>query len=128
LMLAISFPVFAHSVLDAIKGVSKEWMEMTLVFRPTRGQVFRMLILPSIVPHVLTAWKVTVGFAVRVVIVAELVGASTGVGFRMLQQQSLLNMSGVLAWTLVLVVTGLGMQSLISMVESRLLRWRPTLP
>ncbi|MBI2087948.1 MAG: ABC transporter permease [Deltaproteobacteria bacterium] len=127
LMLAISFPVFAHSVLDAIKGVSKEWMEMTLVFRPTRGQVFRMLILPSIVPHVLTAWKVTVGFAVRVVIVAELVGASTGVGFRMLQQQSLLNMSGVLAWTLVLVVSGLGMQSLISMVESRLLRWRPTL-
>ncbi|MBI2359419.1 MAG: ABC transporter permease [Deltaproteobacteria bacterium] len=127
LMLAISFPVFAHSVLDAVKGVSKEWMEMTLVFRPTRGQVFRMLILPSIIPHVLTAWKVTVGFAVRVVIVAELVGASTGVGYRMLQQQSLLNMSGVLAWTLVLVVSGLGMQFVISTVESRLLRWRPTL-
>lgn len=128
LMLLISFPVFAHSVLDAIKSVSKEWMEMTLVFRPTRGQVFRMLILPSIIPQVLTAWKVTVGFAVRVVIVAELVGASTGVGFRMLQQQSLLNMSGVLAWTLVLVVSGLGMQSLISMMEFRLLRWRPPLP
>jgi NitT/TauT family transport system permease protein len=128
LMIAISFPVFAHSVLDAIKGVSKEWMEMTLVFRPTQWQVFRMLILPSIIPHVLTAWKVTVGFAVRVVIVAELVGASTGVGYRMVQQQSLLNMSGVLAWTLVLVVSGLGMQFLISMVESRLLRWRPSMP
>jgi ABC-type nitrate/sulfonate/bicarbonate transport system permease component len=128
LMLVISFPVFTHSVLDAIKGVSREWMQMTLVFRPTREQVFRMLVLPSIVPHVLTAWKVTVGFAVRVVIVAELVGASTGVGFRMLQEQSLLNMSGVLAWTLVLVVSGLGMQSLISMAEARLLRWRPALP
>ncbi len=128
LMVAISFPVFAHSVLDAVKGVPKEWMEMTLLFRPTRVQVFRMLILPSIIPNLLTAWKVTVGFAVRVVIVAELVGASTGVGYRMLQQQSLLNMSGVLAWTLVLVVSGLAMQFLISMVESRLLRWRPTLP
>lgn len=128
LMLLISFPVFAHSVLDAIKGVSKEWMEMTLVFRPTRAQVFRMLILPAIVPHVLTAWKVAVGFAVRVVIVAELVGASSGVGFRMLQEQSLFNMSGVLAWTLVLVVSGLGMQFIISRMESRLLRWRPTLP
>ncbi len=128
LMLAISFPVFAHSILDAIKGVSKEWMEMTLVFRPTRGQVFRMLILPTIIPHILTAWKVTVGFAVRVVIVAELVGASTGVGYRMLQQQALFNMSGVLAWTLVLVFSGLGMQFVISMVESRLLRWRPSTP
>jgi NitT/TauT family transport system permease protein len=128
LMVAISFPVFAHSILDAIKGVSKEWMEMTLVFRPNRAQVFRMLILPAIIPHVLTAWKVAVGFAVRVVIVAELVGASSGVGYRMLQQQALFNMSGVLAWTLVLVVSGLAMQFLISVVESRLLRWRPSTP
>jgi len=30
-----------HSILDAIKGKSpKELMEMTLAFRPTRGQVF----------------------------------------------------------------------------------------
>jgi len=128
LMLAISFPVFAHSILDAIKGVSKEWMDMTLVFRPTRAQVLRMLILPAIIPPVLTAWKVAVGFAVRVVIVAELVGASTGVGYRMLQQQALFNMSGVLAWTLVLVFSGLVLQFLISMVESRLLRWRPSAP
>ena len=125
LMLAVSFPVFAHSILDAVKGISKDLMEMTLAFRPTKGQVLRMLIVPSITPHVLTAWKVTIGFAVRVVIVAELVGASTGVGYRMLQQQSLLNMSGVLAWTMVLVVTGLAIQSLISAMEGRLLRWRP---
>lgn len=125
LMLAVSFPVFAHSIRDAVKGVSKDLMEMTLAFRPTRGQLLRMLILPSIVPNILTAWKVSIGFAVRVVIVAELVGASTGVGYRMVQQQALLSMSGVLAWTLVLVVMGLAMQGIITGFESRLLRWRP---
>lgn len=126
LMLAISFPVFAHSILDAIKGISRELMEMTLAFRPTRGQMLQMLILPSITSHILTAWKVTIGFGVRVVIVAELVGASSGIGFRMLQQQSLLNMSGVLAWTMVLVISGLTMQFLITRMESRLLKWRPS--
>ncbi|MGH7783957.1 MAG: ABC transporter permease [Candidatus Binatia bacterium] len=125
LMLAVSFPVFAHSFLDAVKGVSKELMEMTLAFRPTHAQVLRLLVLPSIVPNILTAWKVSIGFAVRVVIVAELVGASTGVGYRMVQQQALLNMSGVLAWTLILVALGLTMQGLITAFESRLLRWRP---
>jgi NitT/TauT family transport system permease protein len=125
LMLAVSFPVFAHSILDAVKNVSKELLEMTLAFRPTRGQVLRLLILPSIVPNILTAWKVSIGFAVRVVIVAELVGASTGVGYRMVQQQSLLNMSGVLAWTLVLVLMGLILQGLITRYEQRLLKWRP---
>ncbi len=125
LMLAVSFPVFAHSILDAVKSVSKELIEMTLAFRPTRAQLLRMLILPAVVPNILTAWKVSVGFAVRVVIVAELVGASTGVGYRMVQEQALLNMSGVLAWTLVLVLLALAMQGLITVFESRLLRWRP---
>ena len=126
LMLAVSFPVFAHSILDAVKGVSQELLEMTLAFRPTRGQVLRLLILPSIVPSILTAWKVSIGFAVRVVIVAELVGASTGVGYRMVQQQSLLNMSGVLAWTLILVFMGLALQGLITKSEQHFLRWRTT--
>jgi len=125
-MLAVSFPVFAHSILDAVKGVSRELLEMTLAFRPTRAQVLRLLILPSIVPSILTAWKVSIGFAVRVVIVAELVGASTGVGYRMVQQQSLLNMSGVLAWTLILVLLGLVLQGLITKSEQSLLKWRPT--
>ena len=125
LMLAVSFPVFAHSVLDAVKGVSRELLEMTLAFRPTRTQVLRLLILPSILPSILTAWKVSIGFAVRVVIVAELVGASTGVGYRMVQQQSLLNMSGVLAWTLVLVLMGVALQGLITKSEQTLLKWRP---
>ena len=125
LMLAVSFPVFAHSILDGVKGVSKELTEMTLAFRPTRGQMLRLLVLPAIVPSILTAWKVSIGFAVRVVIVAELVGASTGVGYRMVQQQSLLNMSGVLAWTLVLVAMGLAMQGLVTAFENHLLRWRP---
>ena len=126
LMMAVSFPVFAHSILDAVKGVSRELLEMTLAFRPTRIQILRLLILPSIAPGILTAWKVSIGFAVRVVIVAELVGASTGVGYRMVQQQSLLNMSGVLAWTLILVLMGLSLQGMITKSEEIILKWRPT--
>jgi ABC-type nitrate/sulfonate/bicarbonate transport system permease component len=134
MMLAVSLPVFAHSILDAVKNVPKELLEMTPAFRPTRAQVLRLLILPSIVPNILTAWKVSIGFAVRVVIVAELVGASTGVGYRMVQQQSLLNMSGVLAWTLVLVLMGLILQGLITRHEQLCLNgglrraesWRPS--
>jgi ABC-type nitrate/sulfonate/bicarbonate transport system permease component len=44
----------------------------------------------------------------------------------MVQQQSLLNMSGILAWTLILVLMGLALQGLITKSEQRLLKWRPT--
>jgi ABC-type molybdate transport system permease subunit len=53
-MLAVSFPVFAHSILHAVKDVSRELLEMMLAFGPTRIQVLRLLILPSIVPSIFT--------------------------------------------------------------------------
>ena len=72
-------------------------------FRPTRAKLFRVMIAPAITTDILTAWKVDLGNASRVVVVAELVGATGGVGYQLLQQQQLFDMAGALAWTLQLV-------------------------
>ena len=77
---------------------------MTLSFRPTRVDLLRTLIWPTVLPGILTAWKVNLGNASRVVVVAELVGATGGVGYELLQQQQIFDMAGAIAWTLVLVI------------------------
>jgi NitT/TauT family transport system permease protein len=56
-------------------------------------QLFRVMIAPAILPDILTAWKVNLGNASRVVVVAELVGATGGVGYQ-LQQQQVFDMAG----------------------------------
>ena len=61
------------------------------------------MIWPTVLPGILTAWKVNLGNAARVVVVAELVGATGGVGYELLQQQQLFDMAGAMAWTLQLV-------------------------
>ena len=76
--------------------------------------MFRVLVLPTVVPGILTAWKVNLGNASRVVVVAELVGATGGVGYELLRQQQLFDMAGALAWTLQLVVFVLVFQGLIT--------------
>ena len=63
-------------------------------FRPSGWTLFRVLIVPTIVPGILTAWKVNLGNAARVVVVAELVGATGGVGYELLRQQQLFDMAG----------------------------------
>ena len=77
---------------------------MVLSFRPTRRKMFRAMILPAILPDIMTAWKVNLGNASRVVVVAELVGATGGVGYELLMQQQQFDMAGALAWTLQLVL------------------------
>jgi len=58
-----------------------------------------------------------------VVVVAELVGATGGVGYQLLQQQ-LFDMAGALAWTLQLVFFVLIVQGALTLIENTVFRYR----
>ncbi len=124
IMVMTTLPGFTFQVLDAYRGMSKDLFEMTLAFRPSRYDLFRMLVWPTVLPGILTAWKVNLGNASRVVVVAELVGATGGVGYELLQQQQIFDMAGAVAWTLVLVIFVLVVQGVITLIETRALRYR----
>ena len=125
IMVITTLPAFTFQILDAFRSMSKDLFEMTMSFRPSRWTLFRVLIVPTIVPGILTAWKVNVGNAARVVVVAELVGATGGVGYQLLLQQQLFDMAGAIAWTLQLVLFVLVVQQTIVAIETYVLRYRP---
>ncbi len=124
IMVMTTLPAFTFQILDALRSMSKDLFEMTMSFRPRRWTLFRVLIVPTIVPGILTAWKVNLGNAARVVVVAELVGATGGVGYELLRQQQLFDMAGAIAWTLQLVLFVLIVQQTITMIEGWALRYR----
>jgi len=125
IMMMTTLPAFTFQILDAVRAMSKDLFEMTVAFRPSRWTLFRVLVLPTVVPGILTAWKINLGNASRVVVVAELVGATGGVGYELLRQQQLFDMTGALAWTLQLVVFVLIFQGILTAFEQWVLRWRP---
>jgi ABC-type nitrate/sulfonate/bicarbonate transport system permease component len=124
IMLMTTLPSFTFQILDAFRAMSKDLYEMTIAFRPRRWTLFRVLIVPTIVPGILTGWKVNLGNAARVVVVAELVGATGGVGYQLLRQQQLFDMAGAMAWTLQLVLFVLVVQQTITAIETWALRYR----
>lgn len=124
IMVLTTLPAFTFQILDAFRSMSKDLFEMTMAFRPNRWTLFRVLIVPTIVPGILTAWKVNLGNAARVVVVAELVGATGGVGYELLRQQQLFDMAGAMAWTLQLVMFVLIVQQTINAIEAYVLRYR----
>jgi NitT/TauT family transport system permease protein len=124
IMVVTTLPAFTFQILDAFRSMSKDLFEMTMSFRPRRWTLFRVLVVPTIVPGILTAWKVNLGNAARVVVVAELVGATGGVGYELLRQQQLFDMAGAIAWTLQLVLFVLLVQQTITAIEGRALRYR----
>lgn len=124
IMVMTTLPAFAFQLVGALNGISKDLLEMVMSFRPTRMKLFRTMILPAVLPEILTAWKVNLGNASRVVVVAELVGATGGVGYQLLQQQQLFDMVGALAWTLQLVLFVLLVQWILTAIERVAFRYR----
>jgi NitT/TauT family transport system permease protein len=126
IMVITTLPAFSFQVLDALRGMPKDLIEMVQSFRPSRRKMFTAMILPAIFPDILTAWKVNIGNASRVVVVAELVGASDGIGYQLLQQQQLFDMAGALAWTMQIVIFVILVQQIIALIEAGALRYRAT--
>lgn len=123
-LVVVCGPVFLIDSLDAMRGVPRELRNMMQSFRPTTLQYFRKLILPAIVPTLFTSWKVNISLAIRVVTIAELVGAVTGIGHQLSVAEELFSVSDVFAWTVVLVALLFVLEAIVARVEARVLRWR----
>lgn len=120
-----TLPAFALYIDSAVKSVNLDLIHLGQAFRASRTQVLTKIIMPAIVPEMMSAWTVNLGNAVRVAVIAELIGSTTGVGFQLLQAQAVFDMAGAVAWTLSLVAVLFVYQGIISLIESRLLAWRP---
>lgn len=120
----ILVPFYALSIFDGIRALPHDWVDMIESFRPQRWQVLRYLILPHIVPYVLTTTKSVIGYAVRMVIFSELIASAIGIGSRMSLAQSMFRIDTVLGWTVILVVLNLVLQAALTSMEKHLLKWR----
>ena len=116
--------LLAKDLLRYFAGREFDLRDMLRSFRPTRAQLFTKLVLPATLPVMLTSWKINLSLAIRVVTIAELVGAVTGIGYGLVVAQELFSVSEVFAWTLILVVLLFAAEAVLTHVEERVLRWR----
>ena len=124
ILLVILLPFYALNVYEGVRALPKELVDMMESFRPSRWQMLRYLILPHIVAYIFLTTKSVIGYAIRMVIFAELVASAVGIGARMNLAQSTFRIDQVLAWTFFLVILNLLLQVLVNALEKISLKWR----
>ena len=124
ILIVVCAPIFIIDILDGMHGVRRDLRDMVRALRPNARQFLTKLILPATIPSILTSWKVNLSLAVRVVTMAELVGATSGIGYALMQANETFSIADVFAWTIVLVVILMLAQMAVSWIERRLLVWR----
>jgi NitT/TauT family transport system permease protein len=121
----IVLPVMLSNVAEGIDSVDRKLVEMAQAYRLSDLDRFRHVTLPSVIPYLVAGMKVSFALGLRVSVVAELFGVSTGIGYMMNFSRDTLRTDLVFAWALVLVaVMVLAEQLVFEPLARRATRWR----
>jgi NitT/TauT family transport system permease protein len=116
--------VFLMNVSEGVRSIDRDLLDLMSTMRAKRSFVIRRIILPAIVPWIITAVKIGVGLALIGAVVAELVGSNQGLGWYIEKSGGQLDTTGVFTGLFVLMAVAMFANFLIITAERRLLRWR----
>ena len=123
-LLMICAPITIFNVYDGIRSIDQKTTDMVKTFGANPWQMIKILLWPYVKSFAFTATKINVGVGVRVVIVAELVGAPTGIGKELDLAKNLFEMPLILAWTLWMIIVLLILEMVVETLETKVLGWR----
>jgi len=119
----VFFPVYL-GVMGAILSVDRKIVEVGRTFRLSGPAMIRRILLPAVLPEYVVALRVGLGLGWMFVVAAELMGASEGLGFLLLDGQQLGKPAQILAAIVVFAVLGKITDWLIVTAMTPLLRWQ----
>ncbi len=121
----VALPLIVTAIQESVRDVNSDLIEMARSFELSRWATIRHVVLPSVVSPVLAATSVTVGQALRVVVMAELLSGSNGVGAQVALARTNLQTADLFAWTILLILAVIIVETVvIRPTTNHLLRWR----
>jgi NitT/TauT family transport system permease protein len=121
----VFFVVFGNA-FQGVREADRYMIANAQILGASKHQVTMSVVIPSALSWILASLHVSFGFALVGAVVGEFLGSKQGIGLLISTAQGAFNASGVFAAMIVLAVVALGADYLLTRVEKRLLKWKPT--
>jgi len=125
-LLLITLGVFAIvvvSTVEAVRNVSNIYLLAGQTLGATKLQRFRTIVIPAIVPELVGPLRVASALSFTLVVAAEFMGASAGVGYRILEARRLFNTDVIFLGVMLIGVMSAVADFLIRKTANYLTRW-----
>ncbi len=120
----VFFIVF-FNVYQGVKEVSPTILANARMLGMNERQLMRHVYWPSALSWMFSSLHTSVGFAVVGAVVGEYLGSAAGLGYLILQAEGTFDIAGVFAGMFVLAVFVIIIDWIVTLIERRLLVWRP---
>ena len=123
--IGVFFPVYL-GVASAIIGIDRKLLEVGRIFRLSRFQTARRILLPAVLPVWLTALRAGLGLGFMFVVAAEIMGASEGLGYLLVDGQQMGRPDQIVGAIIAFALLGKLADTLLVLLTRPLLVWQDT--
>lgn len=120
--LAVFFPVLINTVQGA-RGIDPVMIGTARTFGYGRLKIVRKIVLPAALPFIFAGLRVSLGLGLILVVVAEMLAGTGGVGYLILDMQRTFQARAMYAWLIILACLGFALNSVFVLLERRILFW-----
>lgn len=111
------WPTIINTALG-VSSVSKDYIDVARVLEMPRWRRVTKIIWPASLPYIFTGLRISLGIAWLVIVAVEMLTGGLGIGFFVWDQWNRLNLSSVFLAVVVIGVTGLVLDYLLSKIQS----------
>lgn len=119
-----SLPQLILMVAVDTQKVPHDLVEVSYTLGTKRSLVLWKVILPACMPYILDSLRMILGWAWTYVVVAEMVGASSGIGYMMIQSERMMVVGNIFVGLLAIGLLGLVFDCLFKALDKLLFRWK----
>jgi sulfonate transport system permease protein len=118
----VFFPVYL-GLMGAIQSVDRKLVEVGRAFRLSDAEMVRRILLPAVLPAYVISLRSGLGLGWMFVVAAELMGASEGLGYLLIDGQQLGKPAEIIAAIVAFAIVGKATDWLIVLAAAPFLRW-----
>lgn len=119
-----SIPLMIVATLSAAEGVDISRIRAAQTLGASRRQITTRVIIPSALPEIVTAMRLTSGLCWGVLVAAELLASNKGLGYMISQASNLLDTPVVFAGIVVIAVLAFAMDGAMRLTEHFAVHWK----
>ena len=120
--LAVFFPILINMV-QAVRGMDPELLDTARTFGLTRGDTLRKVVLPASLPQLLAGMQISLGVALVVLILAEMISVGGGIGFGVIDAERSFRVKEMYAWVVASALLGYALNFMFVKWREHLLHW-----
>ncbi len=121
----VFFPVYL-GVMNAIASVDRKLIEVGRIFRLSPLELTRRILMPAVLPAWVVALRTGLGLGFMFVVAAEIMGASEGLGYVLVDGQQLGKPEEILVALITFAIIGQACDAVLVALTRPLLAWQDT--